>query len=264
MAGRRARGCDDRQRRPRLPRRIRRWSSRRPGRICSSPATIIDIVEDPPGSGLFDASLSEPPLHGDPPGTGLYVFGTWIPGDYCPINWEMSFAREDITTRVLIGRPDMDEPIVLDDDNAQEIYGVETIDLTDLETTLDTEMTQIGNRLLVTRGHTTAPRVAGVTLNGATSPDMVNLLATADPRTPSRFHCRHISGDRLVFSRLMFCTAVRHTITPDLWEARLSLDDALPWQVGADRRILERHRNDRCRPLGRDAVAGRHHTMRSN
>ena len=74
------------------------------------PGSIITIVEDPPGSGLFDASLSEPPLHGDPPGTGLYVFGTWIPGDYCPINWEMSFARQDITTRVLIGRPDMDEP----------------------------------------------------------------------------------------------------------------------------------------------------------
>ena len=98
----------------------------------------------------------------------------------------MSFAREDITTRVLVGRPDMDDPIVLDDEDAQEIYGVEPLNLTDLETLLDVEMTQIGNRLLVTRGHTTMPRIAGVTLNAATDPGVVDLLATADPRTPSR------------------------------------------------------------------------------
>ena len=205
--------------------------------LFRDPDGVLAIVEDPEGSGLYydaNSEINSLDLFGDPPGTGLYVFGTWIPGDYCPTSWEMSFAREDITTRVLVGRPDMDEPIVVDDEEAQDIYGVESLDLTDLETTLDTEMTQIANRLLVIRGISTAPRVAGVTLNAATAPDMVTLLSTADPRTPSRYVCRHDSGDRRVFSRIMFCTAIRHTIGPDLWEARLSLDDALPWQVGGD------------------------------
>ena len=131
------------------------------------------------------------------------------------MNWEMAYAREDIPTRVLVGRPDMDEPIVLDDEEAQDIYGVETVDLTDLETSFDVEMTQIANRILVVLGHTTAPRIAGVTLNAATAPDIADLLSTADPRTPSRFRCRHVSGNgRQVFSRMMFCTAIRHTISP--------------------------------------------------
>ena len=176
----------------------------------------------------------------------------------------MTFAREDITTRVIVGRADMHEPIVLDDVDGQELYGVETFELTDLETELDVELTQLGNRLLVTRGHTTMPRIAGVTLNAATDPAVVDLLATADPRTPSRYRCRHVSGDRQVFSRFMFCTAIRHTIGPDMWEARLSLDDALPWQVGGDRRILARDRDRRGRPLAGIDLASGHHTMRSN
>ena len=83
------------------------------------PGTIITIVEDPTGSGLYDASRLGAAAARRPPGSGLYAFGTWIPGDYCPTSWEMAFAREDITTRVLIGRPDMDEPIVVDDNDAQ-------------------------------------------------------------------------------------------------------------------------------------------------
>ena len=195
--------------------------------------TGITLTEDPAGSDLYDASGSTPPLVAS--GSGLFVFGVWVPGDYCPSSWEMAFAREDITTMVLIGRSDMEEPITLIDEEGKDRYGIEPLNLTDLETTLDSELTQIGNRLLVTRGHTTMPRIAGVTINAASHPDNVNLLSTADPRIPSRFRCRHVSGGRAVINgRFMFCTAIRHTIGPDMWEARLSLDDAMPWQVPTD------------------------------
>ena len=131
-----------------------------------------------------------------------------------------------------------------------------------METLSDVEMTQIGNRLLVTRGHTTMPRIAGVTLNAATDPDIVDLLATADPRTPSRYRCRHVSGDRQVFSRLMFCTAIRHTIGPDLWEARLSPRRCDAVAGRRRRRILEQHRDRRSPGTGRSrAWRRRDHTM---
>ena len=201
--------------------------------LFHDPTGTVVVTETPPGSGLYEATGDLDRLE-DPPGSGLWVFGTEFIADYCPTNWEMTFARVDVTTRVLIGRPDMDTPIVLDDVEGQEIYGVETVDVTDLETEDDIEMTVIGNRLLATRGYSTAPRIAGVTLNAATDPGLVDLLSTADPRTPSRYRCRHVSGGRQVFSRFMFCTAVRHTIGPDMWESRLSLDDAMPWQVGGD------------------------------
>ena len=76
---------------------------------------------------------------------------------YCPIDrgrWRSPVT--DITTRVLIGRPDMDDT---DRRRRRRRPGASTasrpLDLTDLETTLDVEMTQIGNRLLVTRGIST-------------------------------------------------------------------------------------------------------------
>ena len=49
------------------------------GSFLFIPAAPITVVEDADNPGLYDASGSEPPLHGDPPGTGLYVFGTWVP-----------------------------------------------------------------------------------------------------------------------------------------------------------------------------------------
>jgi hypothetical protein len=218
------------------------------GNISSGGFDETALTEDPDGSGLYDpdpivltedvdvAGLYEwdTDLDWVEDPSYLFVFGTVVSGDWCPSSWEMTFAREDITTRVLIGRFDMDEPLVVDDEEAQDVYGIETVDLTDIETELDVEMGQIADRLLVVRGPSTAPRIAAVNLNAATAPNIVDLLSTADPRIPSRFRCRHRTDNRQVFERFMFCTAVRHTIGPDMWEARLSLDDAMPWQVPVD------------------------------
>ena len=161
--------ADDRQRVPRLLRR---------GHVDGGSARLRPVLRPdrhrrrhrgPAGSGLYDA-VTDLDMRRGSAGLGAVRVRHEFIADVCPTNWEMTFAREDITTRVLIGRPDMDTPIVLDDDDGQELYGVETVDLTDLETAFDVEMTSIGNRLLVTRGHTTMPRIAAVTLNAATDP----------------------------------------------------------------------------------------------
>ena len=136
--------------------------------------------------------------------------------------------------------------------------------LTDLETESDVEMIELGNRLLVTRGYGTAPRIVAVTLNAATDPSVVDLLATVDPRLPSRFRCRHVSDDgRLVFNRFMFCTAIRHTIGPDIWEARLSSTTPSRGR-SAPAPDSGRQPKARCRALAGVTVARRLHTMRSN
>ena len=156
----------------------------------------------------------------------------------------------DITTRVLIGRPDMDEPIVLDDDDAQDIYGVETLDLTDLETTSrrrDDPDRQPAARH--PRPHDDATHRRRHVERGD-RPRRRRPARRPPTRAPRHGSVAATSpASRQVFNRLMFCTAVRHTIGPDMWEARLSLDDAMPWQVGGDSRVLVRHRNRRRRPL---------------
>jgi hypothetical protein len=169
-----------------------------------------------------------------------------IVDDYCPTNWEMSFARADFVNRVLVANSTMTAPIVVEDTPNVVLYGVDTtpFDMTDLDTQDTAELTQLGTRLLATRGYGTydptnpdarsyAPRIAGVTLDAATADNIPELLATADPRTPSRYVCRHWNNNRWEFQRTMFCTAISHTINPDGWQARLSLDDATPWQIGA-------------------------------
>ena len=198
------------------------------------PPSDVVLTEDPPGSGLYMTSGAA--LVEDPEDWSLYTFATVSAGDYCPSLWELGFGRRDFASRVIIGRSDT-EPVELDDIPNRTLYGVEPFSLTDLETASDEEIVTLGNRILVTRGFDTAPRIIAVTLDAATDPGLVDLMATADPRTPSRYVCRHWSNGRMVFSRMMFVTGVRHTITPEGWEARLTLDDAGPYvlSVGAGR-----------------------------
>lgn len=208
----------------------------------------VPLVEDPAGSGLvvppagtiqITAGLFDvPDVDEDPAGTGLYrtMARTVVKaGDVCPTGWELSFARADFSNRVIIGRADMDEPLVFDDAEDFAAYGIEAFPITDLWTELTGEMTAIAQRVLRARNFALAPRIAAVTLNAATADNVIDLLVSIDPRNPSRVLCRHRADDgRMVFNKMCFVTGIRHVFTPSSWEARVSLDDASPWAIGAN------------------------------
>ena len=206
------------------------------------------LVEDPPGSGLYLVEddvvvvLSESPA-----GSGLYIVEGGdiipeVPAEVCPSNWELSFARSDITTKALLGRPDEVEfeyPTVeqLEDTGngfryGLSMFGAETFLRNDLETQSNVDLDWLGQRILTVRSWKLMPRVAAVTVQAkGTAPASVELLASASPYTPARFRCQHRIDNRTVFNRVMLVTAVEHAITPTMWEARISLDDAEPFLV---------------------------------
>lgn len=158
------------------------------------------------------------------------VIGNIGSGDVCPSGWEVRFSREDLTTRVIVGRAD-ETALVIDNVDARGAYGVETWERTDLLPLDNFELSRIASRVLDTRSPDVMPRIAAVTLHASTGHgEVAALLASCSPFKPSRYRCRHRAADgRLVFDRTMMVTGIRHTLSPtDGWSARLSLDDATP------------------------------------
>ena len=149
----------------------------------------------------------------------------------CPTNWEVNFERTDFPTRIIMGRTGQ-PPITLNNTQGIAALGVETYERTALITAGDADVTQIANRILVTRSYKLAPRIKAVTIDAGTDPEAVDLLVAATPYKPARVACSHRVGDRQVFSRLMLVVGVSHTISPDGWTARLALDDAGPYAAG--------------------------------
>ena len=124
------------------------------------------------------------------------TIGNIAAGDVCPSGWTVRFARDDLTTRVIVGR-DGEEPTVMDNPEGFGLYGAETWERTDLLPVDDFELTRIGSRILAARHPDTMPRIASVTLHASTgSGEVADLLASASPYTPSRFRCRHQATGR--------------------------------------------------------------------
>jgi hypothetical protein len=231
------------------------WSPDEPpdGSIGNVQGPIYDIaevalVEEPPGSGLYvfpPGTVEDPAGSGlyavpgqdeDPEGSGLYrvvAYQQTVPGDICPVDWELSFARADFSNRVIVGRSDMTQPLVYDDVPDRAAFGVEPFTITDLQTELTGEMTALAQRILRARNFALAPRIIAVTLDAATADNAVDLMAKVDPRNPSRVLCRHRADDgRIIFNKQCIVTGIRHLLTPTSWQARLTLDDASPWAIG--------------------------------
>lgn len=158
-----------------------------------------------------------------------------LPGEVCPNAWEVLFNRSDFTSRVNYGQSG-GTVSTLDDLAAQSSYGVETYTMTDLETVDAPTRVLLAQRVLRVRNFKLAPRIAGCTVDAA-RPGVPALLAAADPFAPSMYSCGHVTPDgRAVFARTMYLTGIEHTVDAGSWTARLSLDDAAPWQTNADSR----------------------------
>ena len=193
------------------------------------------VVEDPPATGLFDLEDADRYLLELPADSDLYAVAVVGMLEVCPTSWELSFAREDFPTVVIVGHAGGAAPLPeLVDVPGRDMFGRETFTADDLDTKLDADLVTIGNRILAVRGVGTAPRVAAVTIDAATADNTVDLLAYADPRTPTRVIARHRRADGVdvLDGRHMFVTSVEHDIGPESWVCRLGLDDAAPFAVG--------------------------------
>jgi len=172
-------------------------------------------------------------IDGTPPDATI---GNGATSDICPSGWEVRFARDDMTTRAIIGR-DGETPLVMDNKTGIGLYGLETWERTDALPISNSEMSRLGSRILNARAPATMPKIASVTLDAATGDgEVAELAATASPFTPSRYRCRHYAADgRLAFDRQMFVVGIRHTISPvDGWTTQLALDAASPYRSVAN------------------------------
>ena len=115
---------------PRLRRRRRRcWAP--PSSVPRPPTSSTAPPNPPPAT-----STATPPARSTSAArtgwsgrTGAPVdatIGNIGAGDVCPSGWEIRFGRDDLTTRVIVGRPD-ETPLVMDNDEAIGLYGVETV-----------------------------------------------------------------------------------------------------------------------------------------
>ena len=155
--------------------------------------------------------------------------------DVCPSGWERTWRREDVATRMIVGRSG--EPgRTFDDEPNQIIYGIETISRTDLEADQDSQLDRLGERWLRVMSADYMPRVAAVTIDAGTSTAARDLAATVDPTVAPRYRCRHRRADgTVVFDAEFFATGVRHSISPTGWTCRITLDDAAPFAAAGGR-----------------------------
>ena len=211
------------------------------------PTGVVTIEESPPGSGMVIITAPVDLVWIETsPGLVKLVGGDLIPAvpaDTCPSSWELSFARADITTQALLGRPDEVEftyptpaMLAITANGFQaglSMFGVEPYKRNDILTSLTGEIDWLGNRILTTRSWRFMPRVAAVTITGsADHPETIGTLVQASPFVPARFNCQHRIDGRDVFNRNLMVTGIAHTINPQGWSARISLDDAEPFLVG--------------------------------
>jgi hypothetical protein len=163
------------------------------------------------------------------------TIGNWgETGEACAVNWEQSFNREDISTKVVLGRPN-EVPFTRTDPVGFRLYGEETFEATDLETNLDSDIGILRDRVLEVRNVKYMPRIGAVTLDAAANDESVDVMAVATPYKPSFIRCRHKGvGGRDVFNGVYMVVGVEHSLSPDGWTARLALDNAKPFQVGAN------------------------------
>jgi hypothetical protein len=162
------------------------------------------------------------------------TIGNVDPDDVCPVNWERPFDRADISTRVIIGR-DIETAQIFDDEPAQELYGIEPFERTDLLTESDLILSYLGIRNLKVRGAGSAPRIRTVTLSAATADNAADLMTTVDVFAPSRYRCRLHYPRGTVFDVEHFATAVAHDVTASAWTLDLNLDLAAPYAISGGR-----------------------------
>lgn len=164
----------------------------------------------------------------DLPPDGHISNGTAPPGALaaCPVSWERSWKREDMTTRATLKPAAGDEQLFTDVD-AENRFGVEPYER-NLVCTEARIVGILGRRQLKLRGPGVFPRVAAVLLDAGTGDGPIDVMTLSTFTGPSRYRCGLYRSDiaATVFDRQYLVTGVRHTISRDVWQCRLALDAA--------------------------------------
>jgi hypothetical protein len=167
------------------------------------------------------------------------TIGNVEPTDVCPGTWVRPFARQDISTRIIVGR-DPDSAYVLDDEPNMVMYGIEPYDRSRLLTASDPAMQDMAQTILKNRSASTSPRIRSVELDARTGDDVVDLLTTVDVFKPTRYRCRLMiereGQPHLAFDREYFATGVTISMDANNWLVDLKLDLSAPYMVGDDPR----------------------------
>jgi hypothetical protein len=153
----------------------------------------------------------------------------------------LSFNREDISTRVVVGRfDDADQtppiaPVQRDDVPGQNLFGVETFERTDLETVFAADLALLADRIKEVRSYQHMPRISAVHVDAGADESAVDLLAVVTPFKPSVIDCRHRGTDgRIVIDKRMMVVGIEHLLSPEGWSARIALDNVKPFLIEAE------------------------------
>ena len=97
----------------------------------------------------------------------------------------------------------------------RDLYGHETLSVTDLINTSKDLFETLADRILEVRGVNSVPRVEAVTIDARTGHGTQNmeLMSTAAPEKPSRYRMRLQVDERPIYDRMCFVSSVRHFIT---------------------------------------------------
>lgn len=156
--------------------------------------------------------------------------------DVAPSSWDLSHARRDTVTQVILAREgDATPQPPYEDLVGQKLYGIEPWQATDLVCTTTAQMDRLADRILRTRGYTTANRVERVHIDASSSDAALDLCTELSVFDPSRYRCRLELERGEVFDREMFATGVRMVMTPDTWTVDINLDLAAPWASSGGR-----------------------------
>ena len=119
-------------------------------------------------------------------------------------------------------------PQLWEDPMGRTFYGPQPLSRTDLINTEKDLFETLADRILEVRGINSVPRIETVTIDARTGHGIANmeLMSSARPEKPSRYHLRLAVDERPIFDRMCFVSAVRHFISRDEWSSRISLDIA--------------------------------------
>lgn len=164
------------------------------------------------------------------------VVGNLAGATACPTAVTVQFARSEAPTRTMVNYSGATTgPVVRDDLVGQTLYGIETYQLVDAQSSDSLQLAMLADRLLATMGLGGEPRIGALTLDAANPGAAAVMLRACDPTVPSYWRVAFSRAGRSVYDQALLVAGVDHHIDSATWTAAVALDDADPWRIAGGR-----------------------------